>query len=37
MEQIHELLNAIIVVHINSDTGGELPPVMLRHIGKFTE
>jgi hypothetical protein len=37
MEQIHELLNAIIVVHINSDTGGELPPMMLRHIGKFAE
>ncbi|KAJ7906794.1 hypothetical protein B0H13DRAFT_2333143 [Mycena leptocephala] len=37
MEQIHELLNAIIVAHINSDTGGELPPMMLRHIGKFAE
>ncbi|KAJ7912932.1 hypothetical protein B0H13DRAFT_1874375 [Mycena leptocephala] len=37
MEQIYELLNAIIIVHIKSDTGGELPPSVLTHIGKFTE
>jgi hypothetical protein len=37
MEQTYELLNAIIVTHIRSDTGGELLPSMLYHIGKFTE
>jgi hypothetical protein len=36
MEQTYELLNAILIVHIKSDTG-ELPPNMLTHIGKFTE
>ncbi|KAJ7802725.1 P-loop containing nucleoside triphosphate hydrolase protein [Mycena leptocephala] len=37
MEQTYELLNAILIVHIKSDTGGELPPSVLTHIGKFTE
>jgi hypothetical protein len=37
MEQTHELLDAIIILHINSDTGGALPPSTLNHIGKFTE
>jgi hypothetical protein len=37
MEQAHELLNAIIIVHLKSDTGGELPPHVLKHIGLFTE
>ncbi|KAJ7854370.1 hypothetical protein B0H13DRAFT_1903700 [Mycena leptocephala] len=37
MEQTYELLNAILMVHINSDTGAELPPSVLTHIGKFTE
>ncbi|KAJ7924820.1 hypothetical protein B0H13DRAFT_1863683 [Mycena leptocephala] len=37
MEQTYQLLNAILMVHINSDTGGDLPPVVLNHIGKFTE
>ncbi|KAJ7855782.1 hypothetical protein B0H13DRAFT_1902939 [Mycena leptocephala] len=37
MEQTYELLNAIIIVHIKSDTGGELLPSVLTHIGKFTE
>ena len=37
MEQTHELLNAIIMVHTESDTNGELAPNMLRHIGLFTE
>ncbi|KAJ7812598.1 hypothetical protein B0H13DRAFT_1926069 [Mycena leptocephala] len=37
MEQTYELLNAILMVHINSDTGVELPPSVLTHIGKFTE
>jgi hypothetical protein len=37
MEKTHNLLNAIIIVHITSDTGGELAPIVLKHIGKFTE
>jgi hypothetical protein len=37
MEQTYELLNALLIVHIKSDTGGELPPSVLTHIGKFTE
>ncbi|KAJ7307712.1 hypothetical protein DFH08DRAFT_1051622 [Mycena albidolilacea] len=37
MEETHELLNAIIILHINSDTGGVLPPSTLNHIGKFTK
>ncbi|KAJ7907806.1 hypothetical protein B0H13DRAFT_1879258 [Mycena leptocephala] len=37
LEQTYELLNAILMVHINSPTGGELPPSVLAHIGKFTE
>jgi hypothetical protein len=37
MEKTHELLDAIIILHISSDTGGVLPPKTLNHIGKFTE
>jgi hypothetical protein len=37
MEQAYELLNAILMVHINSDTGAELRPSVLTHIGRFTE
>ncbi|KAF7368197.1 hypothetical protein MVEN_00139300 [Mycena venus] len=37
MEQTHELLNAIILLHIKSETGGILPPSVLNHIGRFTE
>ncbi|KAJ6571228.1 hypothetical protein B0H19DRAFT_1255219 [Mycena capillaripes] len=37
MEQTHELLNTIVMVHVNSPTGGELPATMLKQIGKFTE
>ncbi|KAJ7495232.1 hypothetical protein FB451DRAFT_1477826, partial [Mycena latifolia] len=37
LEQVHELLYAIIWVHAKSDTGGELPPSMLDNLGKFTE
>ncbi|KAJ7610603.1 hypothetical protein DFH06DRAFT_1305995 [Mycena polygramma] len=37
LEHTHELLNAILVTHIKSDTGAELPPSVLGHIGKFTE
>ncbi|KAJ7697301.1 P-loop containing nucleoside triphosphate hydrolase protein [Mycena metata] len=37
MEHTHELLNAIIMVYIKSDTGAELPPSTLNQIVKFTE
>jgi hypothetical protein len=37
MEQTHELLNAIVILHVKSDTSGALPPTVLNQIGKFTE
>jgi hypothetical protein len=37
LEQIYELLNAVLMVHVRSETGGVLPPSVLSHIGKFTE
>ncbi|KAJ7869796.1 hypothetical protein B0H13DRAFT_1896478 [Mycena leptocephala] len=37
LEQTYKLLNAVLMVHVKSDTGGELPPSVLHHIGKFTE
>jgi hypothetical protein len=37
MEQTYQLINAILMVHIKSETGAELPPSVLTHIGKFTE
>ncbi|KAJ7866618.1 hypothetical protein B0H14DRAFT_2504313, partial [Mycena olivaceomarginata] len=37
MEKTHNLLNAIIVAHMKSDTGGELPVNVLNHIGRFSE
>ncbi|KAJ7927571.1 hypothetical protein B0H13DRAFT_1861316 [Mycena leptocephala] len=37
MEQTYGLLHAILMVYIQSDTGEELPPSVLTHIGKFTE
>jgi hypothetical protein len=37
IEQAHELLNAIIIVHLQSDTGAELSPSVLKNIGLFTE
>ncbi|KAJ6556303.1 hypothetical protein B0H19DRAFT_1262384 [Mycena capillaripes] len=37
MEETYQLLEVIICVHINSDTGGELPPSTLNHIGNFTQ
>ncbi|KAF7368572.1 hypothetical protein MVEN_00180600 [Mycena venus] len=37
MEQTHELLNAIIILHVKSETDGVLPPSVLNHIGKFAE
>ncbi|KAJ6489720.1 hypothetical protein DFH09DRAFT_1291216 [Mycena vulgaris] len=36
-EQIHQLLYAIIGLHINSGASGELAPSMLHNLGKFTE
>ncbi|KAJ6552314.1 hypothetical protein DFH09DRAFT_1281043 [Mycena vulgaris] len=37
LEQTHELLYAIIHLHVTSDTGGELSPNMLNQLGNFTE
>ncbi|KAJ7935859.1 hypothetical protein B0H13DRAFT_1853972 [Mycena leptocephala] len=37
IEKTNNLLNAIIIVYIKSDTGADLPPPMLNHIGRFTE
>ncbi|KAJ7914454.1 hypothetical protein B0H13DRAFT_1872983 [Mycena leptocephala] len=37
LEQTYKLLNAVLMVHVKSDTGGELPPSVLSHIGKFME
>ncbi|KAJ7877915.1 hypothetical protein B0H14DRAFT_3130084 [Mycena olivaceomarginata] len=37
LEKIHKLLNAIMIVHIKSDAGGEMPIEVLDHLGKFTE
>ncbi|KAJ7031212.1 P-loop containing nucleoside triphosphate hydrolase protein [Mycena alexandri] len=37
MEQTNELINAIILVYIKSDTGAELSPSVLMEISKFTE
>jgi hypothetical protein len=37
MEQTYELINAILMAHIKSNTGGKLPPSVLTYIGKFTE
>jgi hypothetical protein len=37
LEQIHQLLYAIIQVHMTSNTGNELTPKMLKHLGHFTE
>ncbi|KAJ7026084.1 hypothetical protein C8F04DRAFT_1045957 [Mycena alexandri] len=37
MEGTHELLSAIIICHVKSETDGVLPPSVLNHIGKFTE
>ncbi|KAJ7857920.1 P-loop containing nucleoside triphosphate hydrolase protein, partial [Mycena olivaceomarginata] len=35
LEQIHKLLDAIMILHIKAD--GELPIEVLDHVGKFTE
>ncbi|KAJ7482611.1 hypothetical protein FB451DRAFT_1442075 [Mycena latifolia] len=37
LEQIHELIYAVIWAHMKSDTAGELSPIILKNLGKFTE
>ncbi|KAJ7113087.1 hypothetical protein C8R44DRAFT_856102 [Mycena epipterygia] len=37
MEKIHRLLYVIIGLHMKPESAGVLPPVTLRHLGKFTE
>jgi hypothetical protein len=37
LEQTYKLLNAVLMVHVKLETGGQLPPSVLNHIGKFTE
>jgi hypothetical protein len=37
LEAIHELLYAVVRLHLNLDTGGELSPNMLNNLGRFTE
>ncbi|KAJ6507536.1 hypothetical protein DFH09DRAFT_1199792 [Mycena vulgaris] len=37
LEQIHELVYAIIHLHLKSETGGELPPHMLKNVRNFTQ
>ncbi|KAJ7142591.1 hypothetical protein C8R44DRAFT_725928 [Mycena epipterygia] len=37
MENIHEILHAIINLHMKSETAGDLSPAILDHVGNFTE
>jgi hypothetical protein len=37
MEHVHEVIYAIVYLHLKSETGGVLAPVMLKHISQFTE
>jgi hypothetical protein len=37
MENIHQVLYAIVDLHIKSETAGSLHPSILDHIGQFTE
>ncbi|KAJ7350877.1 hypothetical protein DFH08DRAFT_806856 [Mycena albidolilacea] len=37
LEQIHQLLNAIVILHIKADADGELHIEVLDHVRKFTE
>ncbi|KAJ7646083.1 hypothetical protein DFH06DRAFT_1424833 [Mycena polygramma] len=37
LEQTQELLNVILITHVKSDTGADLPPTVLKNIRKFTE
>ncbi|KAJ7610667.1 hypothetical protein DFH06DRAFT_1308663 [Mycena polygramma] len=37
LQQTHELLNAILVTYVKSNTGADLPPGVLGQMAKFTE
>ncbi|KAJ7444726.1 hypothetical protein FB451DRAFT_1413113 [Mycena latifolia] len=37
MKDIHEILFAIVKLHMQSEPQGSLPPSTLDHIGKFTK
>ncbi|KAJ7107003.1 hypothetical protein C8R44DRAFT_858093 [Mycena epipterygia] len=37
MENTHQILYAVINLHMNSETAGSLPPATLYHVGRFTE
>ncbi|KAJ7926716.1 hypothetical protein B0H13DRAFT_1861968 [Mycena leptocephala] len=37
MEKSNNLLDAITIVYLKSDTGTDLPPIVLKHIRRFTE
>jgi hypothetical protein len=37
MEQTYQLLNVILLIHIASDTGGDLHPSVVNQIRKFAE
>ncbi|KAJ7486650.1 hypothetical protein FB451DRAFT_1126899 [Mycena latifolia] len=37
MEHVHQIIYAIIDLHLKSEPRGELPPAMLHYIGKFAE
>ncbi|KAJ7461232.1 hypothetical protein FB451DRAFT_1498503 [Mycena latifolia] len=37
LENVYQLLCAIVNLHIKSETKGNLPPATLDHVGKFTE
>ncbi|KAJ7648641.1 P-loop containing nucleoside triphosphate hydrolase protein, partial [Mycena polygramma] len=37
LEQTHELLDAIILLHLKSDTGSDFTPNVLKHLVNFTE
>jgi hypothetical protein len=37
LEQIHTLLNAIVILHINSDADEGMPIEVLHHVGIFME
>jgi hypothetical protein len=37
IENIHQVLHGIIGLHLNSATGRELSPSMLKQLGQFSE
>lgn len=37
MEHIHQVLYALVNLHMKSETPGSLPPDSLLHVGKFME